>query len=114
MRSKVKYGYIQTGGSTIHDGKEFDDVEIYEANFKVADEILNIKNSNLILKIDVEGHELNVLKGLKQIINQNNCVIQIEIFKKNFEIVNQYLIDKKFEQLNVEIYNSNYFYSKIL
>lgn len=114
MRSKVKYGYIQTGGSTIHDGKEFDDVEIYEANFKVADEILNIKNSNLIFKIDVEGHELHVLKGLKQIINQNNCVIQIEIFNKNFEIVNQYLIDNKFEQLNVEIYNSNYFYSKIL
>ena len=57
-------------------------MKIHDANFKIADELLDIKNSNLILKIDVEGHELNVLKGLKKIINQNNCILQIEIFEK--------------------------------
>ncbi len=51
MRSKVKYGYTQTGGSTIHDGKKYDDVKIHDANFKIADELLDIKNSNLILKV---------------------------------------------------------------
>ena len=112
MRSKFKYGYTQTGGSTIHDGKQYDDVKIYDANFKVADEFLNLKNSNLIFKIDVEGHELNVLKGLKKIINQNNCILQIEIFDKNFENVNAFLIKNNFMKLNVEIFNSNYFYSK--
>ena len=66
MRSKFKYGYTQTGGSTIHDGKQYDDVKIYDANFKVADEFLNLKNSNLIFKIDVKVMELNVLKGLKK------------------------------------------------
>ena len=74
--------------------------------------MLDIKNSNLILKIDVEGHELNVLKGLKKIINQNNCILQIEIFEKNFEIINEFLLKNNFRQLNVEIFNSNYFYSK--
>ncbi len=112
MRSKVKYGYTQTGGSTIHDGKKYDDVKIYDANFKIADELLDIKNSNLILKIDVEGHELNVLKGLKKIINQNNCILQIEIFEKNFEIINEFLLKNNFRQLSVENFNSNYFYSK--
>ena len=113
MRSKVKYGYAQTGGSTIHDSKKFDDIKIYNANFKVGDEIINIKNSNLIIKIDVEGHELNVLKGLKKIINQNNCILQIEIFK-NFEITNKFLLDNKFNKENTDVYNSNYFYSKKL
>ncbi len=112
MRSKVKYGYAQTGGSTIHDGKKFDDIKIYDANFKVGDEIINIKNSNLIIKIDVEGHEINVLRGLKNIIYCNNCILQIEIFKKNFEIINKFLIENKFEKINVEINNSNHFYSK--
>ena len=112
MRSKVKYGYAQTGGSTIHDGKKFDDIKIYEANFKIGDQILNIKNSNLIFKIDVEGHEINVLKGLTNIINCNNCIIQIEIFKENFELINKFLLENKFEKVNIEINNSNHFYSK--
>ncbi len=112
MRSKVKYGYAQTGGSTIHDGREFNDIRVYEANFKVGDQVLNIKNSNLVFKIDVEGHEINVLRGLKNIIDCNNCILQIEIFKENFEIINKFLIENKFEKLNVEINNSNHFYSK--
>ena len=111
MRSKVKYGYTQTGGSTIHDGKKYDDVKIYDANFKVADELLDIKNSNLIFKIDVEGHELKVLKGLRKIISENKCILQIEIFKKNYKKINSFLKEHKFRQLNVKIYNSNYFYS---
>ena len=112
MRSKVKYGYAQTGGSTIHDGKKFNDIQIYEANFKIGDQVLNFKNSNLIIKIDVEGHEINVLRGLKNIIDCNNCILQIEIFKENFEIINKFLLENKFEKLNVEINNSNHFYSK--
>ena len=112
MRSKVKYGYAQTGGSTIHDGKKFNDIKIYDANFKIGDQVLNIKNSNLIFKIDVEGHEINVLRGLKNIINCNNCVLQIEIFKENFKIINKFLIDNKFERVNIEINNSNHFYLK--
>ena len=111
MRSKVKYGYTQTGGSTIHDGKKYDDVKIYDANFKVADELLDIKNSNLIFKIDVEGHEFKVLKGLRKIISENKCILQIEIFKKNYKKINSFLKEHKFRQLNVKIYNSNYFYS---
>ena len=114
MRSRVRYGYAQTGGSAIHDGKKLDDIKIYEANFKVGDQIINIKNSNLIIKIDVEGHELNVLKGLKKTINKNNCILQIEIFKQNFEMVNKFLLENKFNKMNTEIYHSNYFYSKKL
>tara|TARA_B100000989_G_C19446348_1_gene429673 strand:- start:136 stop:918 length:783 start_codon:yes stop_codon:yes gene_type:complete len=114
MRSKVKYGYAQTGGSTVHDGKEFNDIQIYEANFKVGDQILNIKNCNLVFKIDVEGHEINVLRGLKNTIDCNNCILQIEIFKENFETINKFLIENKFEKINVEINNSNHFYSKNL
>ena len=59
-------------------------------------------------------NELNVLKGLKKTINQNNCILQIEIFKENFEIINKFLLENKFNKINTEIYHSNYFYSKKL
>ena len=53
----------------------------------------------MALKIDVEGHEINALNGIKQLINKNKCIIQIEIFNENFEKVNQFLIDNKFHKI---------------
>ena len=113
MRSKVKYGYTQTGGSTVHDNKNYNDVKIYEANFKIADEVIDINNSVLAIKIDVEGHEYNVLKGLRKIINNNKCILQLEIFNDKFDKVNKFLIENKFYKITEVKNRSNYFYTNI-
>tara|TARA_B100001029_G_C14973577_1_gene401715 strand:- start:101 stop:871 length:771 start_codon:yes stop_codon:yes gene_type:complete len=113
MRSKVKYGYIQTGGSTVHDNSDLSDVKIYDANFKIADEEIDINNSVIAIKIDVEGHEYNVLKGLKKIINNNKCILQIEIFVDNFDRINQFLIENKFYKISDAKVRLNHFYTNI-
>ena len=57
-----------------------------------------------VLKIDTEGHELEVLNGAKKILNKTK-IIQIEImgkknlFKKKFIKVNDYLQRYKFKLL---------------
>ena len=99
------------GGSSVKKNKKIKFTKI-KAKFLKFDD-LKIKKKADLIKIDVEGHELNVLKGLKKIINQNNCILQIEIFK-NFEITNKFLLDNKFNKENTDVYNSNYFYSKKL
>ena len=113
MRSKVKYDYIQTGGSTVHDNSDLSDVKIYDANFKVADEEIYIDKSVIAIKIDVEGHEYNVLKGLKKIINNNKCILQIEIFEDKFEKINEFLIENKFYKINEVKIRLNHFYTNI-
>ena len=118
MRSKVKYGYSQTGGSAVHDGKIYKDVEIYDANFEIGDEKLHFNNSNIAIKIDVEGHEFNVLQGLKKLIKNNNCILQIELFDKNFEQSNNFLVNNNFKKIleTKSSFNNiykNYFYSNI-
>ena len=35
----------------------------FYANFKIGDEFLNLNNKNLAIKIDVEGHEMNILES---------------------------------------------------
>ena len=40
-----------------------------------------------MLKIDVEGHELFAINGLKKILSNNNIFLQIEIFNKNYKKV---------------------------
>ena len=116
MRSKIKHGYAQTGGSTIHHGEIYKDVSIYYADFEPGDEKLKFVNSSLAIKIDVEGHELSVLLGLKKILTNNKCILQIEIFNDNFEKTNNFLLNNNFKKIseiksNINNIYKNYFYS---
>jgi FkbM family methyltransferase len=113
MRSKVRHGYAQTGGSTINTDKITPNsrLMVYDAEFKIGDEILNFKENNLAIKIDVEGHELDVLKGIQNLIKFNKCILQIEIFNKDFDIVNSFLLERNFILVDQFKERFNYFYS---
>ena len=113
MRSKVKHGYAQTGGSVLHNNQNLKNIKIFDANFKVADDLFDIRNSILAIKIDVEGQEYNVLQGLKKIINSNKCILQLEIFSKNYNKVNNFLVENKFYKINEVKKGFNYFYTNI-
>tara|TARA_Y100000741_G_scaffold106345_1_gene79470 strand:- start:44 stop:835 length:792 start_codon:yes stop_codon:yes gene_type:complete len=113
MRTKIKYGYAQTGGSALHNNENHKDTKTFDANFKIADEIFSITNSVLAIKIDVENLEYRTLNGLKKIINNNECILQIEIFGNNFNKVNKFLVENKFYKINEIKKRSNYFYTNI-
>ena len=113
MQTLIKHGYTQTGGSGVTDSNKTktNNIEIFEAEFKIGDDILKYNNKSLAIKIDVEGHEIYVLKGIEKLLKLNKCILQIEIFDKNFHIVNSYLTKNGY--INVDKVNdrSNYFYS---
>lgn len=44
------------------------------------DNILNVNNKSIGIKIDVEGHELNVISGMGDVLKNNKCILQIESF----------------------------------
>ena len=60
----------------------------------------NITKKNLIIKIDVEGHEKQVLEGMEKTLSQNSVLLQIEIFDDNFENVNNLLLKLGFHFLS--------------
>ena len=84
---------------------------IFEAEFKIGDEILKYRNKNLAIKIDVEGHEIYVLQGIEKLLKSNKCILQIELFDKNFPIVNSYLNNNGYKNIDNVKERSNYFYS---
>ena len=59
------------------------------------DNIINIQNEKIAIKIDVERTESEVLSGSKKILEKNNCFVQIE-YLENFRIK----IDNFFQKLN--------------
>ena len=98
MTSLEKFGYLQSGGSTIIDKnkKKLIKTKIFSCDFKIGSEVLNLKNKSICIKIDVEGHEYQVIDGIKDLLKENKVIIQVEISEKNFEKMNAFLKDLKF------------------
>jgi len=101
MKSLKKKNYIQLGGFGVASKQEnLNNLHTSYANFKKGDEVLKIKNENLIIKIDTEGHEEQVINGLKKNLTENKVFLQIEIFYKNYERVNNLLLSLNFRKIN--------------
>jgi FkbM family methyltransferase len=97
MVSIKRKNYIQSGGYSFRINKFLQKDNIVENyNTKIGDKVLNFKNKILFIKMDVEGYELNVLKGIKNLLKKNKVFIQIEIFNKNFKTVNDFLKKNNF------------------
>lgn len=66
----------------------------------VADKRLAFQdNAKIAFKIDVEGHEFETLKGMKNTLQNNKSIIQIEVYENNFENVVSYLENIGYEML---------------
>lgn len=99
MRTLIKKGFIQSGGFTVNDkNRELKTNEtLLKADLKIGDEVIKYINKKLLIKIDVEGHEINVLKGLSRLINNNKIYMQIEIFHENKENIFNFLKKNDFK-----------------
>ena len=81
---------------------------ISSADFKKGDDIFDIKNKTIFLKIDVEGHEIHVLAGLNNLLKNNNIIIQVEILPGKYKSVKRIFDNLKFDEIE-KISNDYYF-----
>jgi FkbM family methyltransferase len=106
-----KNGFIQSGGfGVVNKNENLKSLHTEYALFKKADDNFKIKNKKICLKIDVEGHEFFVLDGLRNIFKNNQVILQIEVFPRNFSKVNKKLNSfgfKKINQINADYYFTN-------
>ncbi|CAH8767333.1 FkbM family methyltransferase [Paenibacillus dendritiformis] len=70
---------------------------------------LNIEKPDFI-KIDVEGNELDVLRGMEEVLASSNPTIWIEI-NNHFDEVDSFL--KKYKYELIDIHHFNYIYIKV-
>ena len=86
---------IQTSGFSISKNN----VTGEDVSISKGDDVIKLINEDITLKIDVEGYEYNVLKGLEGILINNNCFIQIEIWDKNLKNVLSFLENLNYQKL---------------
>lgn len=73
--------YYEMGKATIHNENNFENYENFEIQTKKIDE-LNFDNKISFIKIDVEGHELEVIEGAINTIKRDKPVLLVEIEKQ--------------------------------
>ena len=106
--SKTKGKLFQTSGFAINkDNKKGERVLV-----KKGDDVLQFKNKTLTIKIDVEGFEFFVLKGLKSALINNLCILQIEIWERNYDEVHNFLKSLGYKMI-ISIDGDTYFSNKI-
>jgi len=47
------------------------------------DDLLSLSGHAIALKIDIEGHELTALEGMRVLLRENECFMQVECFDEN-------------------------------
>lgn len=73
--------YYEMGKATIHNENNFENYENFEIQTKKIDE-LSFDNKISFIKIDVEGHELEVIEGAKNTIKRDKPILLVEIEKQ--------------------------------
>lgn len=78
------------------------DIEI-----RVFDEEYPDKDKRAFFKIDVEGHEIEALKGMTAYLSNNKCVLQIEAWNDNDKVLAEFLEPygySEFHRIGPDIY----------
>lgn len=79
-------------------------------NLQRFDDLAPAVDGAIAMKIDVEGHELSVLKGAENFLQNHKVILQIEIFENNKDAVFKWLISHGFEcfrSINSDYYFKN-------
>ncbi len=109
---------IHTGISKFHEwtpeqSKKIKDRDYYSESVqaKRLDQVLSLEGRRLLIKIDVEGHELEVLRGMTSTLAHNRAVLQIEIKAGNERsaeaLMQEYFYDK-IDSIDEDFYFSNF------
>ena len=121
--------YYEMGRATIHNENNFENYENFKIKTKTIDE-LSFDNKISFIKIDVEGHELEVIEGAKNTIKNDKPILLVEIEKQytkkevaeTINFINSlgyksYFFDKKdlkstTELNNLDLFNNFIFFPK--
>ena len=110
MKALLKKNFIQSGGYGVVNNKDnLKNLHTEFALFKKGDDKFRYRNKIICLKVDVEGHEIFVLNGLKKIFKNNKVFLQIEIFPNNLTKINRWL--KNFNFIKINKINSDYYFT---
>jgi len=75
------------------------------------DDALELKGARLIVKMDVEGHEVRALEGMRRTLSENQCVFQVEVTERNTATILEMFKSMGYESLGS--ISGDYYFSNV-
>lgn len=72
------------------------------------DNVLPMRDERPAIKIDVEGHELEVVAGMRDTLRDNHCLLQIESFEQNLPALESAMQELGYEKFHT-VHTDHYF-----
>ena len=101
--------YFQMGKATIHKENEMEDIETFEVKSKKLDSF-SFSNKISFIKVDVEGHELAVIRGAENTIKKNKPILLVEIEERH----SQKKVSETLDYINSLGYISYFYENELL
>lgn len=95
------------GVGMVHEGFQYPTSKI---DAVTIDSFLTLSDCNLAIKIDVEGHEQQVLPGMERTIRENRIIMQVEVYEQQAEAtfpILEKLGLRRFNQIEYDFYYTN-------
>ena len=101
--------YFQMGKATIHKENKMKDIETFEVKSKKLDSF-SFSNKISFIKVDVEGHELAVIRGAENTIKKNKPILLVEIEERH----SQKKVSETLDYINSLGYISYFYENELL
>ena len=97
-QSKKLFGLLRKEGSLKHAaGFNIHEEGKIKLTVKKFDDIYKFDKQKIAIKCDIEGHELEAFKGMSELLSNNSCFLQIEIWEQNLDELSNYLEKKGYK-----------------
>ena len=77
---------------------------------QALDDLLTCQGKKIFFKINIQGHELDALKGAARLLRDNDCFLQIWIWPENYDRVTQYLATMGYKVIHSA--DAHYFFTR--
>lgn len=111
-KKPVHGGKFNTGHNSLTYDKD-SHTDTVTIRTEMLDNLIDLENESIVVKIDVEGHEYQVLEGMERLLKRNSCLLQVEAFPDSFDAVDSFL--SRFGYVHADPFcpfGSNYMYIK--
>lgn len=106
----VPFG-IRTEAFGKRGGKAINNNSTDKVQIDKLDNLLNYKKTDCLIKIDVEGHECEVIEGAKLFLKNNFCLIQVELWnEKSFNNFNNIIKNFGYQSFQKIKGTENYYF----
>ena len=98
------------GGATLENDRDKKNNKSEKIYTKKLDDLFDLKDKKIIIKIDVEGHEEKVINGAKNFLKNNKILMYLETTNKNLL---QELIKLNYKPYYIMFEEGNYYFSNL-